>query len=286
MSVLDSLRTSTSSFDSIKHVRLDGSEFWSARDLMDASGYDRWENFSAVVTRAAVSAENQGYAPADHFRGVAKVIPGGRWGEQTVADIELSRFAAYLVFQNGDPRKPEIAAAQGYFAMKTREAEVALPDPSTPEGVVALAEQYLASARALLDAKRRVQELEGPAAHAETFRQAEGQRTVGDLANDFKVYAASRFPGVKVLHQDVRDHAGRLGLIIRGNTVRNNQPQSKAVEAGWVLPHRSTHETNNHGTQTVVTAHLTPKGEARLWDGLIAYIHVHGSLAITKEVTR
>ncbi|MBD3778503.1 MAG: phage antirepressor KilAC domain-containing protein [Micrococcales bacterium] len=287
MTVLDFPATATSPFDAIKQVRADGSEFWSARDLMTASGYDRWENFSAVVTRAAISAANQGYVAADHFRDAAKVMPGGRWGEQTVTDVELSRLAAYLVFQNGDPRKPEIAAAQGYFAVRTREAEVtAALDPSTGAGALALAERYLDAARALVAAEQRVKALEGPAAQAETFRQAEGKRTVGDLANDFKVYAASRFPGVKVLHQDVRDHAGRLDIVIRGNTVRANQPTARAIEAGWAVPHRSTHETNTRGTQTTVTTHLTPKGEARLWDGLIAYIHEHGSLAIAKEVAR
>lgn len=259
-----------SPFDQIRRVRDDGTEYWSARDLMAAIDYDRWENFAAVIDRAEIAAANQGHLAADLFRGVTKKGLG-----RPQQDVELARFAAYLVVMNGDPRKPEVAAAQVYFAVRTREAEVA----SAELDEIAVAERYLIALREKKALAAQVAALEGPAAHAETFRQAEGHRTVGDVANDFKVYAASRFPGVKVLHQDVRDHAGRLGLIIRGNTVRNNQPTARGIEAGWVLPHRAVHSTKTRGDQTTVTAHLTPKGESRLWDGLIEHIHQHGSLA-------
>lgn len=79
----------------------------------------------------------------------------------------------------------------------------------------------------------RVAELEPVAAHAESFRQAEGLRTIADVANRFKAHCASHFPGVKVLHQEVFDHAGRLGIIIRGESVRHNQPTGQAIDAGW-----------------------------------------------------
>lgn len=126
----------------------------------------------------------------------------------------------------------------------------------------------------------RVAELEPVAAHAETFRQADGLRTIGDLANDFKAHCAEKFPGVKVRHQDVFDHAGRLGIIIRGASVRHNQPTAQAIEAGWARAHRTTFGTNTRGTQTAVSTRLTPKGEARLWDGLAAWLGAHGTLAI------
>lgn len=114
-----------SPFDQIKQTREDGTEFWSARDLMPLLGYDRWENFHTSVCRAMDSSRAQGQEIADHFRGATKVITGGRWGSQSVSDFELTRFACYLVAMNGDPRKPEVAAAQAYFAVKTREAETA-----------------------------------------------------------------------------------------------------------------------------------------------------------------
>lgn len=121
-------------------------------------------------------------------------------------------------------------------------------------------------------------------AHAETFRAAAGARTVGDVANDFKAHASEHFPHVKVLHQDVWDHAHRLGLVIRGDSVRRNQPTAQAIDAGWARPSRSTFDTRSHGLQTKVTTHLTPRGEARLWDGLCAWLGEHGTLSIARAV--
>lgn len=126
----------------------------------------------------------------------------------------------------------------------------------------------------------RVAELEPVAAHAETFRQADGLRTIGDVANDFKAHCAENFPGVKVRHQDVFDHAGRLGIIIRTASVRHNQPTAQAIDAGWARGHRTTYGTNTRGQQTAVSTRLTPRGEARLWDGLAAWLGAHGTLAI------
>jgi DNA-damage-inducible protein D len=112
-----------SPFDTIRQYTPDGGEFWSARDLMPLLGYERWERFEDSIDRAVAAALNSGIVVADHFRSAAKVIKGGRWGEQTVGDFRLTRYACYLVAMNGDPRKPEIAAAQTYFAVRTREAE-------------------------------------------------------------------------------------------------------------------------------------------------------------------
>jgi DNA-damage-inducible protein D len=109
-----------SPFDAIRQTREDGSEFWSARDLMPLLGYDRWENFEQAIERARISAGVQDISPADLFRGITKKGAG-----RPQADVELARFACYLVAMNGDPRKPEVAAAQAYFAVKTREAETA-----------------------------------------------------------------------------------------------------------------------------------------------------------------
>lgn len=136
------------------------------------------------------------------------------------------------------------------------------------------------TARRVEQLETRVAELEPVAAHAETFRQADGLRTIGDLANDFKAHCAARFPGVKVKHQDVFDHAGRLGIIIRTASVRHNQPTAQAIDAGWARAHRTTFGTNTRGTQTAVSTRLTPRGEARLWDGLAAWLGAHGTLSI------
>lgn len=108
-----------SPFDAIRRVRPDGSEYWSARELMPVMGYARWNEFKTPLDRAMKSAGNQGDSVATLFRGSTEKATGGR----PSADFELTRFAAYLVAMNGDPNKPEVAAAQAYFAIRTREAE-------------------------------------------------------------------------------------------------------------------------------------------------------------------
>jgi DNA-damage-inducible protein D len=112
-------------FDSLKLTDNRG-EHWSARDLMWVMGYGAdWRNFADAVNRAAAACSNAGHDPADHIGDANKMVRIGSGAERAVADFRLSRFGAYLTAMNGDPRKPEIAAAQTYFAVKTREAEVA-----------------------------------------------------------------------------------------------------------------------------------------------------------------
>lgn len=110
-------------FDRIKRTRLDGSECWSARDLCKLVEYETWRNFAAAVDRAKIACENSGFAAQDHFVGVSNMVELGSGSRREVEDFELSRFAAYLTVMNGDPRKPAIAAAQAYFAIRTNQAE-------------------------------------------------------------------------------------------------------------------------------------------------------------------
>ena len=112
-------------FESIKRTRDDGTEFWQARELAPVLSYSRWQTFSKVLDRAMLACSNSGFEIADHFTGVSKMVEIGSGAKRDQIDYELSRYACYLIVQNGDPRKEIIALGQTYFAIQTRRAEVA-----------------------------------------------------------------------------------------------------------------------------------------------------------------
>lgn len=99
-------------------------EFWYARDLMSLLGYGRWENFDKAINRAMESCETSGIEVSDHFREVTKLITAGKGAQRPVKDYMLTRYACFLIAQNGDPQKEEIAFAQSYFAVQTRKQEL------------------------------------------------------------------------------------------------------------------------------------------------------------------
>lgn len=111
-------------FEDIKQVRQDGSEFWSARELAPALEYTKWENFQNVIKRAMIACENSGHHVECDFPEVRKIVDAGATSKP-VKDYELTRYACYLIVQNGDPRKEVIALGQTYFAIQTYRQEVA-----------------------------------------------------------------------------------------------------------------------------------------------------------------
>lgn len=148
-----------SPFDRIRHVDPDGSEWWSARDLMPLMGYDQWRRFAGAVERARVSAEAQGQIVENHFAASGKMVKIGSSAIREAADYRLTRFACYLVAMNGDPRKPEVAAAQAYFAVRTREAETTPAKELTGPELMA---------KALVEAQATLHRAEQRASQAET----------------------------------------------------------------------------------------------------------------------
>ena len=117
-----------SNFDAIAQSVKDESnesiEVWYARELQKVLGYARWENFTVAISRAMESCKTQNINIDDHFRGITKMIPLAKGAQRAIQDYMLTRYACYLIAQNGDPKKEEIAFAQSYFAVQTRNAEL------------------------------------------------------------------------------------------------------------------------------------------------------------------
>lgn len=111
-------------FDDIAHTTDDGVEFWNARELSRLLGYTEFNKFVPVVKKAMVSCENGGYHTSDHFAEVSEMIAIGKGAVREFSGFNLTRLACYLIAQNGDPRKDEIAFAQSYFALQTRKQEL------------------------------------------------------------------------------------------------------------------------------------------------------------------
>jgi len=110
-------------FDDYAHNK-DGVEFWYARELQNLLGYDKWSNFEGVIKKAKIACETSKQTTSDHFADVGKTIPMPKSAEKEIPDMMLTRYACYLIAQNGDPRKDEIAFAMTYFAVQTRKQEI------------------------------------------------------------------------------------------------------------------------------------------------------------------
>jgi DNA-damage-inducible protein D len=121
----ESIEGLIAAFEAAAHQDEEGNQFWFARDLQALLGYSKWDNFLAVIAKAKAACEQAGHNSEDHFADVGKMIPLGKGAEREIEDVALSRYASYLIAQNGDGRKRPIAFAQTYFAIQTRRQEIA-----------------------------------------------------------------------------------------------------------------------------------------------------------------
>ncbi|MFA6289858.1 MAG: DNA damage-inducible protein D [Opitutaceae bacterium] len=120
----DQIQSLTGTFEGHAQQTEGGVEFWLARDLQHLLGYSKWDNFLNVVSKAKTACEVSGHQVSDHFADVGKMVDLGSGSQREVPDLILTRYACYLIAQNGDSQKPEIAFAQTYFAIQTRRAEL------------------------------------------------------------------------------------------------------------------------------------------------------------------
>jgi DNA-damage-inducible protein D len=218
-----------SPFDSIQ---LPG-ELWSARDLMPILGYDKWQNFEDAIDRAKASIEAQKIPLSSHVTDASKLVDRPQGGSIQRGDFHLSRFACYLIAMNGDPRKPEIAAAQAYFAIKTREAEVATTE--SDDEVIHRALTITAKRVEALTAK--VAELEPKAEFFDNLMDANGLYSM-------EATAKSLGYGRNVLYRDLR----RLG-ILQGN----NLPYQRHAHHFKVIPGTYTNRKTGELVPTATT---------------------------------
>ena len=121
---MKNMNNENKTFESIKHIDENGIEYWYARELQKVLKYNKWENFEKVIQKAKIACENTGISVVEHFPDVRKTIRMPKNAEKEINDYKLTRYACYLIAQNGDPRKEVIALAQTYFAVQTRKQEI------------------------------------------------------------------------------------------------------------------------------------------------------------------
>lgn len=237
-----------------------GEDCWSARWLMEQMGYPRWQDFEPVIERAKISAHNQGFNPKTLFR-----VDPKKTGGRPQLDYLLTRFAAYLVAMNGDPRKKEVAAAQTYFAVKTREAEttpsVDLADPDTAlDKIIELATLAKSERAARIEAEARARELAIPASAWKELAEAAGDYGVGDAAK-----VLSRDPAITIGRDRLFSFMAAEGWVFRRSGYWN--AYQSQVDCGRLVEKVGRpywHEGRAKLVTPNPTIRITPKGLAEL----------------------
>ena len=215
--------------DQIKVSTLFG-DVWSARDLMPFAGYKAWQDWSRAINRAIESVNASGLDASEHFRGAPKMVDLGSGARREVEDVEITRYGAYILFQNGDPRKPEIAAAQQYFAVQTRKQEVA----AAPTGAELIALAVIEAQAMLARKDAQIAALEPKADAWDELASAEGDYEVADAA---KILARA---GVETGRQRLFGQLEHLGWIYR-STQGKWKARQTAVDSGYLAEKPQSH---------------------------------------------
>lgn len=255
-----------------------GEDRWSARWLMGKMAYPTWQHFEPVIERAKQAAHNQGFNVHTLFT-VKREKTGGR--PQT--DYDLTRFAAYLVAMNGDPRKPEVAAAQTYFAVKTREAETSQPVELTEDQIVHRALHILDDkVKALtVENKTLVAAIERDAplvAKAEAHTGSDSDVHRQEFAREVQAWGVKQ--NVDIKQADVLRFLGHIGLFIRGERSDTGHATADAQRRGLAFTHK---DTAKNGYAYAV-GKLTPAGQDYAWRRITKYVNEHRGLELPREL--
>lgn len=266
-----------SPFDAIKQTREDGSEFWSARDLMDVLGYSTWQRFENPLNRAMTTAQNQGHDTEALFsRSVKKTVGRHRH------DFELTRFAAYLTVMNGDPNMPLVAEGQAYFAVKTREAEVAQPvqeltfAQKTLEVMAGL--QDMVEAQKVENQKQAKQlEAQKPVvARMKNYQASEQSSNKQKFARDI-CKALREQLDIDALQPDVHIFLSRrLNLFVAGKRSDAGEATAWAEKNFHAETRRKVAENGHNISQGL----LTPRGYEYAWARIFAYAETNGHIKL------
>ena len=259
----------TSPFDSIRRVMDDGTEFWSARDLMPLLGYTQrnaWQMFEAVIDRAKASAEAQNMDLTSLF-----TTNNEKSGGRPRVNVYLTRYAAYLVAMNGDPRKPEVAAAQSYFAVKTREAETRKAPELSRMDLIQIAMQAeterLALEKEVKELERhangltaQVEHLAPKAEAADAWLEAKGDYEVGDAA---KLLSRA---GAKTGRNRLFNFLWDQGWIYKHASDGSWRASQARINQGWITEKAKAPVFNVYGDRILPAPQIriTARGVARL----------------------
>lgn len=229
-----------SQLDELRVITIDNGEVWSARDLMPFAGYTGWREFNDAINRAIASVNASGLDAQDHFVGVPKMVQIGSGARRQVEDVELTRYGCYILFQNADARKPEIAAAQQYFAVQTRKQELAPAE--TPETLFARA---LVAANGMLAQKDQAIEELTPRAEAwDRLASADGDFSVSEAA---KMLARA---GIETGPQRLFTHLRDMHWTFRSGN-GNWAPYATIVDMGYLTSKPMSHEHPRTGERII-----------------------------------